>query len=91
MDCYDEEEAFTGVLIILGENIAFPLTAQLAGATVEVLDLDESASNLRRGIMARIRRDGQEVRVGLAGLTFEDLDETSAAWLAMYRWWAAMG
>lgn len=89
VDCYDEEEEFAGVLISVDENVAWPLPAQLAGTRVEVLGLDESASSTRRGIVARIRRGGKEYQAALADLTFGDVDETSAEWLAMFRWWAA--
>ena len=88
VDCYDEEEEFMGVLISVDENVAWPLPAQLTGMSVEVLGLDESASNLRRGIVARIRRGGKEQRASLSDLTFGETDESSAEWLAMYRWWA---
>jgi hypothetical protein len=88
VDCYDEEEEFMGVLISVDENVNWPLRAQLTGMPVEVLGLDEDASNLRRGIQARIRRQGKEYRASLSDLTFGDMDETSAEWLAMYRWWA---
>ena len=88
VDCYDEEEELMGVLISVDENVAWPLPVQLAGAKVEVLGLDESASNPRRGIVARIRRDGKEYRASLSDLTFGETDESSAEWLAMYRWWA---
>jgi hypothetical protein len=91
VDCYDEEEEFAGVLISVDENVAWPLPADLAGTSVEVLGLDESASSPRRGIVARIRRDGKEYRAALADLTFGDVDETSAEWLAMFRWWADRG
>lgn len=89
VDCYDEEEEFMGVLITLNERLAWPLTAQWAGQPVEVLGLDESTSNLRRGIVANVRREGREYTIGLADLTFSDLDETSAEWLAMFHWWIA--
>jgi hypothetical protein len=89
VDCYDEEEQFMGVLITLNERLGWPLTAQWAGHTVEVLGLDESASNLRRGMVANVRREGGEYMIGLADLTFSHLDETSAEWLAMFHWWVA--
>jgi len=88
-DCYDEEEAFTGVLISVDENVAWPLRAELAGMPVEVLGLDGSASGLRRGLVAHIRRDGEEYQAGLVDLTFADVEATSAEWLALARWWAA--
>lgn len=55
VDCYDEEEEFMAVLITLNERLAWPLTAQWAGQTVEVLGLGESASSLRRGMVANVR------------------------------------
>ena len=88
VDCYDEEEEFVGMLISVDENVAWPLTAELAGARVEVLGLAESSSSARRGIVARIRRGGKEYQAALADLTFGDVDESSGEWLAMFRWWA---
>jgi hypothetical protein len=89
VDCYDEEEEFMGMIITLNERLAWPLTAQWASQTVEVLGLDESVSSLRRGMVANVRREGREYTIGLADLTFIDLDKTSAEWLAMFHWWAA--
>lgn len=88
VDCYDDEEAFMGVLITVDENVDWPLAAQLAGMPVEVLGLSESANSTRRRIVARIRRGGKEYSASLADLTFGEMDETNAEWLAMYRWWA---
>jgi hypothetical protein len=88
VDCYDEEEEFMGVIITLNERLTSPLTAQWADQTVEVLGLDESLSSLRRGIVANVRQGDREYTIGLADLTFSDLDETSAEWLAMFHWWA---
>ena len=88
VDCYDEEEEFMGVLITVDEKVNWPLLATLAGMPVEVLGLSESASSTRRGIVARIRRGGKEYTAALADLTFGKMDESSAEWLAMYRWWA---
>lgn len=88
VDCYDEEEEFMGVLITVDENVNWPLPAQLTGMPVEVLGLSESASSIRRGIVACIRRGGKEYTASLTDLTFGEMDESSAEWLAMYRWWA---
>lgn len=88
VDCYDEEEEFMGVLITVDENVTWPLSAELAGMPVEILGLDENASSTRRGIVARIRRGGKEYIASLSDLTFGPMDESSAAWLAMYCWWA---
>lgn len=86
IDCYDEEEEFAGLMACLGDNITFPLMATLAGTKVEVLGLDEAASNPYRGIRAKIRRDGKEYLASLADLIFDNPDETSTEWLTMYKW-----
>lgn len=88
VDCYDEEEEFSGVLTSLGDNLQFPIQAKLAGDLVEMVDLDSDRSSLRRGIVARILKNGREQRVSLADLTFVNPDPTSAEWLAMYAYWA---
>jgi hypothetical protein len=88
IDCYDEEEEFSGVLNSLGDNLQFPLQAKLAGDLVEVVDLDEGRSSLRRGVVARVRKGDREHSVSLVDLTFVNPDPTSADWLAMYSYWA---
>ena len=87
LDCYGEEEEFTGVLSTLDDNLHYPLRATLAGVPVVVQGLDDRRSSLRRGIVAEVERDGQREYVGLAELTFVDLDPDSAEWLEMYNRW----
>lgn len=87
VDCYDEYEEFIGVLYTLDERLDFPLRAQVLGETVEVLGLDDQRSSLRCGIIARVRKEGEEYQVGLSELSFLDPDPTSAQWLAMYYYW----
>jgi hypothetical protein len=91
VDCHDEEEAFMGVFITVDENVAWPLSALLAGTPVDVLGLNGPASTLRRGLVANIRRDGKEYQASLADLTFGDTDEGSVELLAMHSWWAGQG
>jgi len=87
VDCYDEEEEFTGILVTLDERLNFPLQARALGEPVEVIGLDEARSGLRRGIMARVRKGEREYPVALAELEFVDPDSVSAEWLAAYRYW----
>jgi hypothetical protein len=61
------------------------------GEQVEVLGIDESRSDLRRGIVARVRKGRHEYRVGLSELKFVELDPASAEWLAMYKYWLGLG
>ena len=91
VDCYnDEEEQLMSILYTLDEQLAFPLEAHILGEQVELLGLDDQASNLHRGIVARVRKGGVEYRVGLSELAFVGLDPASAEWLEMYRRWAAL-
>ena len=90
VDCYGEEEEFTGVVCTLGEQLRFPLKARVVGEVVEVVGIDERRSDLRRGVVVRVRRGEQEYRVGLAELEFADLDPTSAEWLKAYRYWLSL-
>ena len=90
VDCYNEEEEFSGVLCILNDNLSFPLQAEAMGEQVEVIGLDDRRSSLRKGTEARVRKGGREYSVGLADLKFTNPDPTSAEWLAMYRYWAGM-
>ncbi len=90
VDCYDEEEEFTGVFNALDDNLSFPLQAEAMGEPVEVVGLDSRRSSLRTGIVARVRKGGREYSAGLADLKFSDPDPASAEWLEVYRYWAGM-
>jgi hypothetical protein len=87
VDCYDEEEEFSGVLCTLDDRLRFPLQARALGEVVEVIGLDGGRSDLKRGIVARVRKADQEYTISLADLEFVDPDAESAEWLEMYRWW----
>lgn len=87
VDCYDEHEAFMGILVTLDMRLQFPLTARMLGETVQVVGLNDSRSGFRRGIIARVRKDDRESNVALSELEFIDPDPVSAKWLAAYRYW----
>ena len=87
VDCYGEEEEFWGFLSALGDELSFPIQATLIGEPVELIGLDDEASTSHRGIVARIRRRGQEYSVSLADLTIPESDTHHAEWLAAYRYW----
>jgi hypothetical protein len=87
VNCFNEEEKFTCILLTLGERIHLPLQARIVGEDVEVIGLDDEQSDLRRGIVARVRKGGREYTVGLAELEFVDPDPESADWLAAYCLW----
>jgi hypothetical protein len=91
VDCYGEDEEFTGVMCTLADELRFPLKATVVGELVEVMGIDERRSGLRRGVVARVSREGQDYRVGLAELEFVEADPVSAEWLEAYRYWLGLG
>jgi len=57
---------------------------------LEGVGLDGANSNLRRGIVALVRKGDQEYPVSLADLEFVDPDPDSAEWLEVYRYWLGL-
>ena len=90
LDCYGEEEEFSGVLCTLEDELAFPLNATLIGVPVVVHGMDSQRSSLRRGIVAVVEREGRRFTASLADLTPVAPDPATAEWLAMHRRWAGM-
>jgi len=91
VDCYDEEEEFTGIFYTLAEGgLNLPLEARVLGELVEVVDMDGASSSLRRGIVALVRKGDREYPLALADLEFVDPDPASAEWLEVYRYWLGL-
>ena len=89
LDCYGEEEEFSGIFCTLEDEMTFPLQATLVGMPVVVQGLDSKRSAPHRGIVAVVERDGQRFSASLADLTFDTPDPASAEWLEVYRRWIA--
>jgi hypothetical protein len=87
VDCYGEYEEFAGMLATLDDRLEFPFEARVLGERVEVIELDEQASNERRGIVAQVRRGGRQYTVALADVEAVEKDSETADWLAAYRYW----
>ena len=86
VDCYDEEEAFMGILYTLADNLKFPFKAKALGETVEVLNIDDEESSRGRGIIATVRKQGEEYSVGLDELEIKPEPENEK-WLEMFYYW----
>ena len=91
VDCYGEDEQVWGLFYILEERLRFPLQAVVLGKAVTIVGLDDSRSNLRRGIIARLRKGDQEYTVALSDLEVVNPDPVSAEWLEAYRYWLSEG
>jgi hypothetical protein len=44
VDCYNEDEAFTGILYTLADNLSFPFKAKVMGESVEIIGIDDEKS-----------------------------------------------
>jgi len=86
VDCYDDEEAFMGILCTLSDNIKFPFKAKAMGDTVDVICIDDRKSSQGRGIIAKVRKQGKEYNIGLAELEIEP-DSENDKWFEMYHYW----
>ena len=87
IDCYGEDEQFSGMLYALDDELNFPLVATLIGETVEFIGLDGKSSSPYRGIVAHVHHKGQEFSVSLADLHISNADSHSIEWLAAYHYW----
>jgi hypothetical protein len=85
VDAYGDEEQFASIVVTLDDNLPFPFDAKMIGETVEVIGIDEQRSDLGRGVIAIIRKNGKEYRVALSELeapaNFKGLQ-----WLEMYEY-----
>jgi hypothetical protein len=81
VDCYNEDEEFTGMLATLEDRMEFPFQAQVLGKAVEVIGLDGQQSSERRGVVAKVRKGGRRYTVALADVEAVQKDSETAEWL----------
>ncbi len=84
MDCYDEEEAFSGFWSMLDQGLIFPFHATILGEPLNVTGLS-GRSALRRGLLAEIEKDGQTYTFPLSEMDVATLEGDAAAWIAAYQ------
>ena len=87
--CFDDEDELWAVFAGLLKGLSLPLQGLVHGESVTLIELDGRTSDLRVGVMARVRQAEQERSVALADLEPVDPDPSSAQWLAAYRHWMA--
>lgn len=86
VDCYGDEEAFTGLVVTLEDNLPFPFEAQVLGETVVVIGIDDNRSDMRCGIIATVRKGKKEYGVALSELQVSEKIQTNQ-WFEMYKYW----
>jgi hypothetical protein len=86
VDCYDEYEAFEGVVVTMADNLPFPFEAKVIGETVEVIGIDDGRSDMKTGIIAQVRRGSKEYSVALSELEIPKKLKSNK-WFEMYAYW----
>jgi hypothetical protein len=85
VDAYNDEEQLGGFLVGAEEALVGGEPATIAGATVELINVD-CGPDARTGLTARVLRDGVRHEVALADLTFAPGSELGIVVAAYRRW-----
>ncbi|MDP2907025.1 MAG: calcium-binding protein [Nanoarchaeota archaeon] len=88
VDCYDENEAFQGVVCTLSDELEFPFDAKLLGQEVEVTGVDENSSGLKAGIIMKVSFNGKKYKASLLTLDITDKSNKNNKLIEAYRYWA---
>lgn len=86
VDCYDEYEAFEGVVVTLGDRLPFPFEAKALGETVEVIGFNDNRCDLKRGVIATVRKGKKEYGVTLSEIELPKKLKHNK-WIEMYQYW----
>jgi energy-converting hydrogenase A subunit M len=87
VDCYDEYEAFAGVVSYLSDEISFPFKAKWLGDVVEVIGIDSEESSCENEVMAQILTEEDEYTIALEELESMPDDAVNSKYLEMYEYW----
>ena len=87
VDCYNEDEAFMGVVYYLAGNMSFPFKAKWLGDVVEVVGIDDEESGFEKEVMAQILMEEDEYTVGLDELESVPDDTRNSKYLEMCKYW----
>lgn len=91
IDCYNEEEEFSGVLCTLENELKFPFDAIVMGKSAKVLNVDDNRSSLRSGIMMKVEFEGKKHSVALAMVEVVDKSSNNEKWVGWGGWWGRRG
>ena len=86
VDCYNDDEAFMGILYTLQNELSFPFKAEALGDSVEVIDIDDRSSGRGRGVVANVEKQGKTYTIGLAELPI-DPDSENSKWFQILDYW----
>ncbi len=87
VDCYDEHEAFMGVVYYLSGKMSFPFRAKWLGDAVKVIGIDDEESGYEKEVIAQVITEEDKYTVGLNELESVPDDTRNSKYLEMYKYW----
>jgi len=87
VDCYNEDEAFMGVVYYLADRMSFPFKAKWIGDVVEVMGIDDEESEIEGEVITTIRTEDDEYTIGLDELETMSDDIENGKYFEMYKYW----
>lgn len=91
-DCYDEDEAFCGMVCTLQNKLKFPFEANVLGKPVKVIGINERRSSPMAGITAVMISGGKRHRISLSSLRLADVStkkwKHNEKWMEAFLRWA---
>jgi len=85
VDCYNEDEAFMGVVYYLADRMSFPFRAKWLDDVVEVMGIDDEESDFEGEVLAEIRTKDDEYTVALDELESMPDDTENGKYFEMYK------
>jgi hypothetical protein len=85
VDCYNDAEMATGLLVAIQEHLVLPFRAEVLGLAVQVTAVDITAAG---AIVAVCKHGRLTQRVALVDLVLPEPAPIGAQWIAAYRRWA---
>ncbi len=86
VDCYNDAEMATALLVAIQENVVLPFRAEVLGVAVQVTAVDIDAAG---AIVAVCKHGRKTQRVALIDLPLPVPAPVGAQWIAAYRRWAS--
>jgi hypothetical protein len=84
-DCYSEDEAHTGLMNMVEENVVCPFKAKVIGEDVDVVEL--RSAEVGFGIDAVCHYKGKDYRINIHSLELSKQKPKGYEWIEAYRAW----
>jgi hypothetical protein len=85
VDCYGEEEEFTGIMTMIEENVVFPFEAKVLGETVKIHEFQYPESGYC--IKASCESKGKRYAVNVDSIEWVEPLPEGFEWIEAYFYW----